>query len=566
MSFSPRTTSPENGNKYYTSTGSGGVNECIVPYNASWRGSCLPNCVGYAWGRWYEILESRPSLSRANAEEWYGHTSDGYRRSPTPAAGAVICWSKGVVGNKNDGAGHVGIVESVDSNGDILVSYSGYGGPRFSTKKYTASSNYSNGSAYRFQGFILLPDSVPIATTLSLATDGTFSSGQVYTGGPIYSSQYTREDGIIREFAYLNDKNEVSLKKSKMKISVINYTSMLQQLSDIFGLASTSYGSTSGGYDTSGLSGNCKIFIDYLIGKGLNRAAACGAAGNIFHESGFDPSAVNPKSGASGIVQWLGSRKTNLISRVPNWKSDLQGQLDFMWDELNSGYTSTLNFLKSAQDTENGAVECARYWCVHYEGIPYPNERGNKALEYYRQIKQSLSVGTSGELKDRFGNSLSLKKTISIPNNVRSYLHGGDDCTCYSYWCHKLGWTQGQVAKVWIQLGQTHDSRNIGTLQGHLTIAMKGTFGDAGDLVRVICEGGLVFTAVLVDIKGSDATSPYGHVKGGDVSPCEWYIWTGNDSVNSVSSFQGIGDWRGKKVTQVENYGSWIHGQGGQTI
>ena len=31
-------------------------------------GSCLPNCVGYAWGRFYEITGKRPSLSKANAE------------------------------------------------------------------------------------------------------------------------------------------------------------------------------------------------------------------------------------------------------------------------------------------------------------------------------------------------------------------------------------------------------------------------------------------------------------------------------------------------------------------
>lgn len=389
------------------------------------------------------------------------------------------------------------------------------------------------------------------------------SGGNVITGGKIYATQYTRADGIIREFAYLDDKNTVSVKKSKKRISIINYTDMLQQLSDQFGLLTGSYGGDgSGSYDTSSLTGNEKIFIDFLLSKGLNRAAACGAAGNVYYESSFNPAAVNSSSGASGLIQWLGSRKTQLIAKVPNWRTDIQGQLDFMWEELNSGYKAVVAYLQAAPDTEAGAESCAKYWNDHYEKPGgYDSRRGTKAKEYFRKIQSSGGTtvgGTGGPLKGRSGKSLSVVKTISIPSNVRSFLHSGDDCTCYSYWCHKLGWTQGKVAKVWIAKGKPHDSRNIGVLDGHLTIAMKGTFGNAGDLVRVTCEGGLSFTAVLVDIKGNDATSPYGHVKGGDVSPCEWYIWSPS-SGNDVSSFKGIGDWRGKKVVKVENYGSWLN-------
>lgn len=150
--FIPRISAPSAMDKHYLHVSKGGLNECIHIGG----GSCLPNCVGYAWGRFYEITGQRPKLSQANAEMWYGFTADGYKRSSVPALGAVICWRKGAVGNEADGAGHVAIVERVEANGDIVTSNSAYGGSRFYTKTYKKSEGYNFG-AYKFQGFILPP-------------------------------------------------------------------------------------------------------------------------------------------------------------------------------------------------------------------------------------------------------------------------------------------------------------------------------------------------------------------------------------------------------------------------
>lgn len=183
--FKQRTTAPSASDKYWVHTSNGGLNECIEINNS---GSCLPNCVGYAWGRFYEITGSRPKLSRANAENWYGYTSDGYERSQTPVQGAVICWRKGQAGNGSDGAGHVAIVEEVKSNGDVVTSNSAYGGTRFYMKTITKASGYSIGSAYTFQGFILPPKSAsqstvvdkPVAETTKPAVPSTSGSGMKY--------------------------------------------------------------------------------------------------------------------------------------------------------------------------------------------------------------------------------------------------------------------------------------------------------------------------------------------------------------------------------------------------
>ena len=167
--FKQRTTAPSASDRYWVHTSNGGLNECIEINNS---GSCLPNCVGYAWGRFYEITGKRPALSRANAENWWGYTADGYKRSQTPVEGAVICWRKGRAGYGNDGAGHVAIVEEVKSNGDVLTSNSAYGGTRFYMHTVTKASGYSIGSAYTFQGFILPPADVAklMGTTASKPT------------------------------------------------------------------------------------------------------------------------------------------------------------------------------------------------------------------------------------------------------------------------------------------------------------------------------------------------------------------------------------------------------------
>ena len=146
MAFTQRLSAPSKSNKYYFSNN--------VFYKSGYG---MPNCTCYAWGRFYEISGTYPKLSTSNAENWYGKTSDGYKRSKTPQVGAVICWRRGKAGVGSDGAGHVAIVEKVYSNGDILTSNSAWRSTFFYTQKLKKSNNYSIGSAYTFQGFILNP-------------------------------------------------------------------------------------------------------------------------------------------------------------------------------------------------------------------------------------------------------------------------------------------------------------------------------------------------------------------------------------------------------------------------
>lgn len=153
MLYNPRLTSPSDSDLNYKHYTMGGYNYCIKIRD---NGSVLPNCVGYAWGRWRELLGAFHKLSRGNAENWYPNTGDGYQRGQVPKLGAVICWRKGQAGNPNDGAGHVAIVEKINGDGSITISNSAYSGTKFYLM--TLKAPYNVGTNYFFQGFIYNPN------------------------------------------------------------------------------------------------------------------------------------------------------------------------------------------------------------------------------------------------------------------------------------------------------------------------------------------------------------------------------------------------------------------------
>lgn len=149
--FKPRITAPTTKDPNWIHSSRGGLNTCILIT----VDSVLPNCVGYSWGRWRELLGSTPTLHRGNAENWFLTTTDGYSRGSTPKLGAVACWRKGKAYDASDGAGHVAIVEDILPDGSIVTSNSNYGGSRFFMR--TFKPPYSLGGTYVFQGFIYPP-------------------------------------------------------------------------------------------------------------------------------------------------------------------------------------------------------------------------------------------------------------------------------------------------------------------------------------------------------------------------------------------------------------------------
>lgn len=156
-----RTSKPSAGNKFYITTGKGGYSTCIQGKPTDSKCNVLANCVGYACGRFNEIIGSMkyPSLN-CNAENFIERAKNTYdlEISDVPTLGGIMVWQKGSTLSGNDGAGHVAIVEKIIDSNTIYTSESGYGSSAFwnSTRKNT-NGRWGLGSGYVFRGCIVNP-------------------------------------------------------------------------------------------------------------------------------------------------------------------------------------------------------------------------------------------------------------------------------------------------------------------------------------------------------------------------------------------------------------------------
>ena len=145
-----RYNAPEANNKFYLNVAGGGFNKCIRISGYS----VLPNCVGYAYGRFMEAGGvEQCTLSAGDAENWWDYP-DGYQRGQDPRPGAVMCWRKGQAHHAEDGRGHVEVVEQVNDDGSVITTGSNYGGTRW--YRHTRYKPYAIGGQ-TFQGFIYNP-------------------------------------------------------------------------------------------------------------------------------------------------------------------------------------------------------------------------------------------------------------------------------------------------------------------------------------------------------------------------------------------------------------------------
>jgi surface antigen len=155
-----RTTKPTSGNKFFITKSKGGYSTCIQGSPADSQCNVLANCVGYACGRFNEIIGAMkyPSLN-CNAENFIERAKNTYglEISSVPTLGGIMVWQKGTLSG-NDGAGHVAIVEKIIDSNTIYTSESGYGGSAFwnSTRRNT-NGRWGLGSAYTFRGCIVNP-------------------------------------------------------------------------------------------------------------------------------------------------------------------------------------------------------------------------------------------------------------------------------------------------------------------------------------------------------------------------------------------------------------------------
>jgi hypothetical protein len=109
---------------------------------------------------------------------------------------------------------------------------------------------------------------------------------------------------------------------------------------------------------------------NYFISKGFNAAQAAGIVGNLQQEDpGLIPTRKQTNGPAMGIAQWEPPRWTQLKAYEGKNALTLQGQLDFIWHELQTTEAGAYSAVKACT-----TVSCAtQKFEAKYEGAGSPN-------------------------------------------------------------------------------------------------------------------------------------------------------------------------------------------------
>ena len=163
-SFKPQLVIPADGDPYYNTISAGGYNPCIKgnPKSRKPGLNVLPNCCGYATGRWNQIYHE---ILGGSGCQYLGNTNaanyidlarkQGLTVTQRPTVGGCMVWRGG-----NTGEGHVAIVE-MDLGNRVVTSESEYYGKQFVIYQRFGdnwrSGCYWMGSSYTYLGCIKNP-------------------------------------------------------------------------------------------------------------------------------------------------------------------------------------------------------------------------------------------------------------------------------------------------------------------------------------------------------------------------------------------------------------------------
>lgn len=325
------------------------------------------------------------NIPRIGVQRGMGTWFDGpyYGRVVTPEPGDLISFRNERFTNPDKyTASHIGIVRDADSN-----------------KVYTVEGNTSSRVDYRTYDKSwrnILGYYRP-----NWSATGSSVNGLVYYE-PLYTELNTREDSMMREVAYVNSAYQPSIYASNIKLSVINYTTMLNSIWEAYISSQPSFNAN---LDT--LDSVPRTIVRYFMDKGMPTAAGIGIIANIYYESGFRTDAVEygytVSNGGIGLCQWTNYPRTAATGRNTSmrnfvgsdWRTDLTGQLDFLYKELTTSYTGTYKHLNNVTNNEAGARDAADYFVRHFERPANiettARRRMDKASEYWKQIAVTLT-------------------------------------------------------------------------------------------------------------------------------------------------------------------------------
>ena len=477
----------------------------------------------------------------------------------TPIPGDIISFSYEKRYSGHGHASHVGIVEYVDGNRVHTIE----GNTSDSCQRRIYSLNCSSINCY------VRPDWSRVGDDISAyLVNGAANPNGIFT--PLYQDRNDRHDMTLRQVGYLDGNYKLSNNASGIAISVINYTTFLGALYDAF--APTQLTQTT--IDTSKLTGNVKIAVDYFLTMGCAGSSAAGLAGCLQAYSVINPNyqIFRQNTTLYGIAAWDIFKLVDIKQRLGDtWNTNLSGQLEYFLYDIENTIPSIIPGLKTQTLDADGAYRVATEFMTiynkHCNSGNYVMLAQNNAKEIFSKliITKTTIIGSSTKLRNKNGDLLSAKKCVEVPSSVPQT---GiiDDYTSYSafYTRWAKGTVQRTLANTWKAQGFPC-SKGIATIGGYYCVAVRPKFGTTGDVIVVTLSGNVTFPAIICDVKGDDATSEWGHVKGGGkISIIEWErVKTKDGKVVTGTGFtdvdtRGFSDWYGKKIVNITNYGKYL--------
>lgn len=125
---------------------------------------------------------------------------------------------------------------------------------------------------------------------------------------------------------------------------------------------------------------------DFLTDKGLSPAGAAGILGNMYIESGFKTGALGDSGSSLGLVQWHASRKKRLLKRAADQGVNplsIDFQLEHLWWDLTTNFSSLTNTLKTIKDPEDAAYQFAD---IFENPAVISSSRKTAARQYYNMF------------------------------------------------------------------------------------------------------------------------------------------------------------------------------------
>lgn len=131
------------------------------------------------------------------------------------------------------------------------------------------------------------------------------------------------------------------------------------------------------------ITGNKKKAVEFFMSKGLSQHAAAGIVGNLIQESNLNTTIKGDGGKAFGMAQWHPDRQKGLKSLAQKMGtdiSDVNTQLEYIWQELNTTHKSALDGLLRSKNVEEATVAFMK----HFEKPGKPELQ--KRINYSRSL------------------------------------------------------------------------------------------------------------------------------------------------------------------------------------